>query len=1078
MSSCLLAVVLALSAAEPADPQLAKLLAEKASPGSIARLDRYAFDLGTVALRFGRIGILIGLVVVGAVLPLSACGVFTKHSAVTEERVQLSAAEVVLLRPDESVVEVLPERMLDVVRTMHIVRPDIRFLGAIAEAQRIIQGKPRGKLRVAYGDRRWLISLEGKDVGSLSDTASCLEALDLLRTWSREVLSSSRELLGPVVENSETLRRRAAAEDPFSQQAITNLEQLETSWSKGVRTPEKLDLAGRETITLCLQSLDRMGVADQLYAKTLALLSLREAAQGRRFIDEEALLASLMGYRTDAERLAEPLPDPSWARLWTGRDTKRFQAEAELSGSSQRLRYLFLLRLAERAQIGEWATWLSKYCPDLRGGIPLARAALELNDFGPDRESAQLMLDVLFVQMTDESRAAALWSALLYSVEQQPATRDLILILRRFIPANPGPPPSVLSQFESALAARVRGASLMDSDTERAYYRCLFYSALYTLGIYELDRRGSAPDALVFAESLKNGPPGPAADFARWYGDLARTMNDTRAISGLIEDLDGLDSLGQAAIERVGDEVLRILPANDPRNAPAALKYGRRLDARPPSRLAFGVLCLNEYLDLPCYERYYGSAAREWGRQWYATFPGLLRRTGGRDAMIAMVEDTSVKASARVLALQVLEKDRGADAIDLTTQVVGIARDNPHDVEVVDYAYRFLRDKGRLKEAEQLERRELAAHPDAPDLQKAQRASRLAEVLVLQGRNDEAWEAIEPWLFTGKSDVYYAGSLALEARGKHTEALKMARGRLDRYPDEPYARAEMAELLWRQNRGQEVPALFQDPRHIPAPFDWKNAIGPAFRDAFARRSVADMEAAFAPLVSAGFNPWYLAEIASVVERAGRPDAAFALLASITAKQPGVGAIDPRFDAYRYMKAWKGQGAAVEWVRAALTPATRFKALEATLDEGLLDLFWQIDDPPPGAHGADNVNLLRATAFALAPAKAEGRREALEAYFQGRKGSPQAEYALFLLGVTPQPEFLRIAVDPARRGPIAYYIGLRSIGAKQYEDASDWLLIALRTAIPNTKESQSAKSILYRWARDGSSFERMKEEPLF
>jgi Tetratricopeptide repeat len=1034
-----------------------------------------------VALRFLRANLLNRAVAAGIVFGLLACKPSTKAAdgiLGSEVHVRLPAAEVVFVFPSESVAQVPPERMLEVVRSEHVIRPDSRFLGAIVETRRVLQGKDKGQLRVTYASGRWTMTLDGDEVGSLSDTASYPEALELLRGWSTRLLRSSAGLSRAVPQRPETAARQAGAEDPFSQQTVAELEKLDAAWGKGKRTPETLDLAGRELMTLCLQSLDHVGVADGLYAKTLALLAVREAAQGGRLPEEESLLASLMGYQTDAEILAEPLPESSSARLWSHRDAKRFREQAERGGASRRLRYLYLLRLASETRMGEWAAWLEAHCPELRGGIPLARAALEVNDFGPDRMNAELMLHVLSLEMTDAPSAAAFWRALLHALDEQPATRDLAAVVRKFAPFQPAPEPGVLERFERGLTSRVRGGGLLlDADTERAFYRSLFYSALYTIGSYELDRRGSAPDALAFAASLEGGPPGPAADFSRWFTNLARARDDNRAIDRLIEDLDTLDALGQPAIERVGDEVLRVLPANDPRTPAVAVKYGRRLDARPRSRLGFGVLCLNEHLDIPCYERYYGSAAMAWGRQWYATFPGFLRRAGGRELVVAMAADASVKASSRLIALEILEKEKWADQGELTRQALRIVEENPDDIELVDSAYRFLRDHGRLKEAEQLERNDLRNHPEAHELQKAQRASRLAEVLVLQGRNDEAWQTIEPWIPTGKSDVFYAAAISLEALGRHDEAMKMARDRLDRYPDERFARAEMAELLWLQNRASEVPILFKNPRHAPAPFDWKNAIGPSFREAFAKRSIPEIEAGFAPLVSSSFNPWYLAEIAEVMSQAGRNDAAFALTAAITARQPGVGAIDPRFNAYRYRKAWKGEADAVQWVRATLTPEQRFRALEATIDEGLLDLFWQIDDPPEGPHGADNVKLLRAIAFALAPAKAEARREGLLAYFQGRK-STESEYGQFLLGATSQADFLKLAADPARRGAVAYYVGLRSIGLKEYEDASYWLLIALQTATPNTKEAQSAKDILYRWARDGSSFERMKDEPLY
>jgi hypothetical protein len=1000
----------------------------------------------------------------------------SRGGAVVEERMSLPAADVVFVFPNESVAQVPPERMLEVVRAERVLLPDIRFVGAVAETWRIVKGA-RGKLRVAYDHHRWTLTLDGNVVGSLADTASYVEALDLLRSWSTTLLRTHPRLTGAAPEGLEAAARRAGAEDPFSERTIEDLEKLDAAWSKGIRSPESLDLAGRGLVTLCLQSLDRVGVGDPIYAKALAFTALREASQSRRLPEEEALLASLMGYRTDAEALVETLAESSPTRLWTGRDTKRFRAEAERPDAGRRLRYLFLLRLASETNIVEWTAWLGARCPELRGGIPFARAALELNDFGPDRQNAGLMLDVLSLEMADAPRAAGVWAALRRLMEEAPATRDLIALFRVVVPAPPPGSPGVLRSFEDALAAKTgRTGSLVDPDTERAYYRCLFYSALYTLGIYELDRRGSAPDALDFARSLRDGPPGPAADFSRWFGDLARTSNDAQNVSLLIEDLDGLRALGQPAIERVGDDALRILPANDPRNAAAAAKYGRRLDARPSSRLAFGVLCLNEQLDIPCYERYYGSAVRAWGRQWYAAFPGFLRRAGGRQALLEMVADPSVKASARVLALQILDRD-GSAGEDLTSLVLAVATDDPSDTKATDYACRFLQDHGRFHDAETLLRRDLRDHPDASDLRKAQQASSLAEVLLLEGRNEEAWNAVQPWLATGKSDAYEAGSLALEALGRSAEALKMAQARLNRYPGAS-ARAGMAELLWMQGRAADVPPFLQDPRYPINPFDWKNEVGPAFRDAFAHRSTEEMQAAFAILVGSGINPWYLAEMSSVLARANRFDAAFTLLTTVTARQPGVGAIDPRFDAYRYLRAWKGEDAAVAWVQSALTPQLRFRALEATLDEGLLDLFWKIEDPPAGPHGADNVALLRAAAYALSPAKAEDRRARLRTYFEGHRDSSQSAFGLYLTGVTPQAEFLRLASDPSRRAGVAYCVGLKTLGSQQFEEASEWLLIALETATPNTKDYQSAKNVLFRWARDGVGFDRMAKEPLF
>ena len=198
--------------------------------------------------------------------------------------------------------------MLEVVRSEHVVRPDIRFLGAIAEARRVARGKVGGELRVTYRDRRWSMTLDGEEVGSLGDTASYGEALDLLRGWSKRLLGTDPKLSGPVPDSPEGIVRRAGAEDAFSAQILSAVHELDASWAKGSRSPETLDFAGRGLLTLCIQSLDQIGVADPLYAKTLGVLALREAAQGRNLVEEEALLARLDGLH---DRCGDPGGCPS-----------------------------------------------------------------------------------------------------------------------------------------------------------------------------------------------------------------------------------------------------------------------------------------------------------------------------------------------------------------------------------------------------------------------------------------------------------------------------------------------------------------------------------------------------------------------------------------------------------------------------------------------------------------------------------------------------------------------------------------------------------------------------------------------
>jgi hypothetical protein len=334
---------------------------------------------------------------------------------------------------------------------------------------------------------------------------------------------------------------------------------------------------------------------------------------------------------------------------------------------------------------------------------------------------------------------------------------------------------------------------------------------------------------------------------------------------------------------------------------------------------------------------------------------------------------------------------------------------------------------------------------------------------------------ITPWVATGKSEAMGAAASVLESLGRHQEAMTIARKRIDRYPDEISGRAEMAALLWRQDLPNDVPRLFQDPRQPPGGFDWSGAIGRSFQRSFAKRSVTDIEAAFIPLIQAGINPWYLVDMAKPMARSGRPDAAFAMLTAVTTRKPtGIGPLDPRFNAYRYLKTWKGEVAAADWVRSVVTPGFAFAALAASLDEGLIDVFWMIPDPPEGP-GAPGVKLMRAVAVVLAPSRARQDAQSILGYFKTGKRTPQSDYASFLLGAKPTSEFLSLARDPARRGAVAYYLGIQAIGKGDYETASDWLEACVEMQT-HSREFDSAQLIIRRWIESPRGFAEMRAEP--
>src|SRR5262249_1588672 len=109
---------------------------------------------------------------------------------------------------------------------------------------------------------------------------------------------------------------------------------------------------------------------------------------------------------------------------------------------------------------------------------------------------------------------------------------------------------------------------------------------------------------------LQDAEPGPGADFERWYDDLTRVKVNPTESPKLVEDLHSLEWIGQPAIVRTGDDLLRSLPFNDHRKYDGVRIYARRLDSRLESRRAFARLCWSYLYDLATYQ-FYTAAVQE-----------------------------------------------------------------------------------------------------------------------------------------------------------------------------------------------------------------------------------------------------------------------------------------------------------------------------------------------------------------------------------------------------------------------------------------------------------------------------------
>jgi tetratricopeptide (TPR) repeat protein len=998
------------------------------------------------------------------VLAILLASVATCRNRAPQERTQPiaradSESDVVYETSREELKSAPLDRAREILRASRTLRPDRRFLLAAAELVRLRDGRPPPPVRVSLTPDGWRIQIGSESVGTLAVVPGFEESQVLLRRWALQCLPAWRR---PSQEPDGLAELERQARDPFGSGPIRALQESESLWRKGVRHPRLLDVAGVASLSLLAQSLDQLGMTDRLQAKALALLAARESISGPQ-PETAAFLARWLGYRAEAEALASKVPETSLIRLWVLDQADALRKDAEGTDSAPLGRYLYLLRVAEKEGLEAWARALGNQRQPVPDGLPLIRTALNAPDFGPEIGNARMLLHALEADISGDARAAVFWEELRKTLLKTPASEAIARLLG-LLRAEPSEKTSIVERFERSLGKKFPApGAFWNPETAGTYYRSLFYSALYTIGTYELDRRSSARDAMEFADTLKGAPPGPGELFQRWFSDLARFEDDRSKIAPLIQGLDGFEPLGRSAIKRLADELLRTIPYNDPQRLEVVKRYAMHLDTRPWERTAYGSLSMADLLDPRGYETYYGGSASALGGEAGGVGIAWANYRGDSEFLRRAAADRARPAYERWAALEVLAKKGLATEAELVERAGEIflvsSRDSAGRTKII----KFLRERGRFKEAERLLRRWLESHPDEPTLTRAFYTADLTYVLLEQGRGREAWNTIEPWISTWKADVLTAGAFALNSLQRRDEAWKLAQQCLERYPTGPWVRAEVARLLWTQGRYAEVPALYQDSRHPPNPRDWTDTIAPAFGNVFAKLPLEEVERAFAPLVSSGVNPWFLMSFSEPFAKFGRFDAAAGLLLQVTRVRPAIGPLDPALNLYRYLERWKGEEGAIAWVRENVSAASRKDLLHAALDERLFPLFWSAVELPTPMPDGEDVWLLQATAAALKPDAAGASSEGVRAHFSSSK-TPEARYGRFVLGISDANELLG-PPDTGAHGEAAYYLGIRALAAGRREEASDWLLVCLELAPGPSVVHRKAKRVLDRWARD-------------
>jgi hypothetical protein len=964
-----------------------------------------------------------------------------------------------------SILEVPAPQMPAALKQFYVLTPDTRFLYAVAEVHRLTSGQPADTVKVSWHGDRWFITYRGERVGELPDLPGFEDGNALLNGWATRLISrSSFAATGaPTIPERDSVRALLERVNPA--QVSAALRRVDAGWR---RSPNlawlPLAATGLTLLAIQLPKVDRVG--DPIVGRALAATALAGAAgSGDSITRLRVLLAEHMGYTREAARLATGLPAGDPARLLALRDRPNLRAAAMGRESTALSRYLYVSAVADLGDGNDFQEALDAVETGPTSGI--LAAAVTANEFETDALVASTMPPTLAAELAVAGRAGFFTRlgrvlARLIAGRAPRSTAPWADVLRARSDGG-----KTLADFEDDMRGLEGwfGGPFLNGDLYGTYFRAQLHAAFERACIHYVDGLSTVSGATRFVDAFDDAPRGLWSDVTRWCGGRAAVIAGHGSAGRLLEDLRTVPAMSGPAVSRSLDDIDDLLRYLDKEHLDAARTVFVRLDSRPHEMREASQVATDQLGDVPLVERLDGRVLDLASVDYPDLAVWTAQYRGDARALAAQARDRSLTLEARFKALR--------DLLEISTDTAATfaaferllteAPDNWDErrryVEILEHSRRF-------NDAARVSRAWLAGHDRDRGFDYLFATTALARQYQYMGRLQEAYALLEPLQDSYQAGVLQRSALIALGTGRPELAEDLAKRAVRRYPGSASARVTLAEVVWAQRRYAEGPAVLNDP-HSPLTYDdWRWTIAPAFARVFGRRPAVEGESAFDALAQAAVSGSFLDGLPAALADSGY----YALALSLKQRLlPPVGGNDRGDDAaavefYRYVVAARGVGAGRDWLAARWSSREARRQALSIYRNRQYDLLWELNAVPDDGADGSYYWLVRTLAWVQDPQRDAARGVQLRAFYQKADARFYHMAGRCLLGLEQDATLLLWATTPHRRAEVSYYLGIKALSQRRYNDASDWLRVTVETRSDQDWEVLWAKDLLTRWAR--------------
>jgi hypothetical protein len=895
-------------------------------------------------------------------------------------------------------------------RALERLPPDGRFLRALEDLSMLAGASEPSHVTCAWADGKWALSLDGKLLGNLPETADF--------PMLHGILIGRAKTIAPAPEKGDA---PPASPMLFDEALQKEEDAVNLAWAAPKHAKALLARAAHASVSEAVQMADDAGVGDAVPARAWALLALARAG-GAGMDEDEVLLADSLGYTKFSHQHAAQLPESDPIRLYILRDDIALRLRADDPKADRATLYLWLRRLADLGDSIETKAITSRV----------------------EADRSQAMAAALARPLT--LGACAEWAVPSAMLELANLSHD---------PEPPDPEQltgRVLRTFEDRLRKLPpRGPVPFDTDFQKAGSRARFYTAL-NRALETGFMRGSRAEEDESLAWMGTAPGRFPSQVLLWLkAGIGR--DDARDTNGRVWN--GWPDLGEAASYWILDRAYSDGRAGSPYQREGLTMLMQRIDARPEHLAELTAITYGWGGDGTAGVRFGKRLLEVADRPWTAAWN--LRWQGDESGFRRMIDDASVPARDREAAVNRLYEDHELSEDEAITRRSAIAARSNDFKLWQDYAT-WLRNHDRWSDMLSVLRPWEAAHEDDQTVENGTVHADFARALWMTGDAHEACDVMSKAVAGGSTRVLYEDGLAQLAAGHRAVAVRRAEEILEAYDGFASSNRLAAGIYWRMGDSEKAAKAMADVKW--GSWIMEEDVARTFAQCFPKGLTAESRPALDALLNV-LQPALHAPLAMGLAR----HKAFDLAEAIIDRLPDV---DPaqEIKAYDGLKLARGQDAALAWFTKRDHAAAAIALIQAAYLNADDELLFSI--PLPTEQSQASLAWMLRTASLVRRELTKGPEfDQVLRHYGGAHPDEKADWSQpagrFLLGLEKSPAETHPETGPTALMGYAFLEGVKAEGRGDLTEAAECYLDSVGFApVDAPLESNLASMRLHQW----------------